>query len=277
MNIKRALQLANEEFIDSGIENYFFEVRELLGAVLEKSKEWIMINMEYDIPEEKYDKFLELKKARIQGAPFQYILGEQYFMGFKFLVNEDVLIPRSDTEILVYKIIDMFKNTEKIKILDVCTGSGCIAISLAKLLKDSDVSALDISKDALNVAKRNAESNSADIKFYESDLFNNILDDEFDIIVSNPPYIASDKINALASDVLREPRLALDGGADGLRFYREISRNGRNYLKENGVIAFEIGYDQAELVENILKELRYKDIEVIKDYSGNDRVLVARK
>jgi len=277
MTIKNALEQANKEFISIGIDNYFYEVRELLAFTLGKSKEWIMTNIEYEISQGEYDKFLELKEKRIKGIPFQYILGEQYFMGLKFLVNEDVLIPRADTEILVYKVIDILKNKKNSKILDMCTGSGCIAISLEKNLTGVEVVAADISEKALNIAKKNSEVNQSEIKFYNSNLFEKIPKEKFDIIVSNPPYIATKNIDNLAIDVLHEPKLALDGGDDGLKFYRKISESALDYLKDDGFLVFEIGYDQANDVREILDKLNYKEIEVIKDYSNNDRVLIARK
>jgi len=277
MNIKRILEEANAEFFAAGIRNYFYETRELLGVVLGKTKEWIVINPGVELSDEDYEKFIKLKKERIQGRPFQYILGEQYFMGLKFFVDENVLIPRADTEILVYKVLEMIKDRENVKILDMCTGSGCIAISLAKLRENAEVFAADISEEALKVAKKNSEMNQVDVKFFQSDLFENVPNEGFDIIVSNPPYIASEEMKNLAPDVLREPHSALDGGDDGLDFYGAISESAFYYLKDGGIIVFEIGYDQAERVTDILKELKYKNIELIKDYSNNDRVLVAVK
>lgn len=277
MNIKNILELANNKLKLNGIENYFYETRELLAFILNKSKEWIMINLDYELSDEDYKKFLSLVNKRIQGTPLQYILGEQYFMGLKFLVNSNVLIPRADTEILVYKIIEIGKNLEKIKILDLCTGSGCIAISLAKELKNAEVFATDISEEAIIVARENSKLNETDVKVFKSDLFMDIPNQKFDIIVSNPPYIDDQEMKELKKDVLREPHLALYGGEDGLKFYREISQGALEYLTDNGILAFEIGYNQAKIVYDILKSLNYKDIEIIKDYSGNDRVLIAKK
>jgi len=158
-----------------------------------------------------------------------------------------------------------------------CTGSGCIAISLEKNLTGVEVVAADISEKALNIAKKNSEVNQSEIKFYNSNLFEKIPKEKFDIIVSNPPYIATKNIDNLAIDVLHEPKLALDGGDDGLKFYRKISESALDYLKDDGFLVFEIGYDQANDVREILDKLNYKEIEVIKDYSNNDRVLIARK
>lgn len=277
MRIKDILELVNKDFIKAGIDNYFYETREILSFTLGKSKEWIMSNIDYEIDELMYEKFLDLASKRIEGVPLQYILGEAYFMGLKFVVNNDVLIPRADTEILVYKIIELANKFNEIKLLDLCTGSGCISISLAKKLSNAKVFASDISKNALLIAKENSKINETNITFFESNLFENIEESKFDIIVSNPPYITGEEMKKLEKDVLNEPHLALYGGEDGLKFYREISKKALNYLKINGILAFEIGYNQAEAVFSILTSLNYKDIEVIKDYSGNDRVIIARK
>lgn len=277
MNIKIALELANIKFKDNKIENYFYETRELLGFVLSKTKEWIMSNIDYELSEEDYKKFLNLVNERICGTPLQYILGEQYFMGLKFCVNSEVLIPRADTEILVYKIIELGKKLGEIKVLDLCTGSGCIAVSIAKNLSNAEVFAIDISDGALEVAEKNSKINETNVKFLKSDLFSEVLNETFDIIVSNPPYISEEEMRSLEKDVLNEPHLALYGGKDGLDFYREISRSAVEYLKNDGVLAFEIGATQAERIKEILMKLNYKNIEIIKDYSGNDRVIIAQK
>lgn len=277
MTINDILNNASKIFKENNIENYFYETRELLSVVLNKTKEWIMINLEQNLSPEYEKKFNELVSKRISGIPFQYIIGHQYFFGNKFFVNENVLIPRADTEILIYKVIDIAKNKKNLKILDMCTGSGCIAISLAKELKDSYVCAVDISEGALKVAKKNSIENKVNVNFIKSDLFDNVPNEKFDIIVSNPPYIITSELKNLAKDVLNEPHIALDGGEDGLVFYRSISKNLNKYLNDNGYIVFEIGYDEGTAVYEILNNLNFNDIEIIKDYSGNDRVVAARK
>ena len=205
-------------------------------------------------------------------------------MGFSFSVNENVLIPQPDTENLVEEVLHIADKLDKdineeIRILDLCTGSGAIAISIAKLLgKKVLVYASDISAEALKVAEENSMNNMVNIYFFKSNLFEKISNlYKFDIIVSNPPYIETKKIENLPEEVKREPKIALDGGEDGLKFYKEISKEAKKYLLENGYLAFEIGYNQREYVESILKQDRYKNIYSRKDLSGNDRVVIAQK
>lgn len=220
----------------------------------------------------EYEKFLSYIDRRINGEPFAYIVGVKEFMKLKFKVNENVLIPREDTEILVQETIKINKK----RILDMCTGSGCIAISLAKYLKNAQIDAVDISAKALDVAKENAKNNNVHINFIESNLFEKV-NLKYEIIVSNPPYIPTKDINNLMSEVKREPLLALDGGVNGTDFYKLISKDAINYLEDNGFLIFEIGYDEAKLVYDILKNDGYKNIRVIKDLSMNDRVVIAEK
>ncbi len=222
--------------------------------------------------EEEYEKFLLNLNRRINGEPFAYIVGFKEFMKLKFKVNEFVLIPREDTEILVQEVIKLNKK----RILDMCTGSGCIAISLAKYIEKSNIDAVDISKDALNIAIENAKNNNVQVNFIESNLFEKV-NSRYELIVSNPPYIPTKDINNLMKEVKQEPKIALDGGNDGLDFYKKISKEAINYLEDNGILIFEIGYDEAKSVCDILKNDGYTNIKVIKDLSENDRVVIAEK
>ena len=212
-------------------------------------------------------------------------------MKLNFYVDENVLIPQPDTEILVEEIINKYNkninecinkedDTErKIEILDLCTGSGAIGISLAKYIKNSKVTCTDISMKALQVAKLNAEKNLVhkNMEFILSDLFENLQERKFDIIVSNPPYIKTEVINKLEKSVQNEPHLALDGGKDGLDFYKIISEESYKFLKLNGEIYLEIGYDQKEEVIKLLENTnKYEDIVCIKDLAGNDRVVISK-
>lgn len=218
-------------------------------------------------------------KKIIEGKPIQYITNYQEFMKLQFYVNENVLIPQPDTEILVEQVINENKN-KNINILDLCTGSGAIGISIAKYIEKSNIIATDISSKALQIAKLNAEKNLVHkkIEFILSDMFKDIGKRSFDIIVSNPPYIKTKIIKNLDKTVQNEPSLALDGGMDGLKFYKIIAQKAHEFLNKNGKIYLEIGYDQKDDVVNLLKNtFKYKDIICIKDLEQNDRVIIASK
>lgn len=257
-------------------ENAFMEARELLVFVTGKTKEYFVTHGDEEISEKDLDKFSAFVKRRKEGEPLQYIIGETYFMGLPFKVNKNVLIPRADTEILVESVLKKLKKSDNCIILDMCTGSGCIAISLKKYLENSIIYGSDISEDALLVAKKNSDINQVDINWLLSDCFNNIHDIKFSAIVSNPPYITIQELSNLQKEVTYEPVLALSGGVDGLKFYKLIIEKARKYLADDGILAFEIGYRQAEEVSGILKDYGYSEIEVIRDYSENPRVVMSK-
>lgn len=224
--------------------------------------------------EEAKSSYQEMIKRRAQRVPLQHILGDQEFMGLTFAVNEHVLVPRQDTETLVEWVLKDYSGAQP-KVLDMCTGSGCIAVSLAKLGGFSHVDAADISREALLVAKKNAAFNGCDIHFKESDLFCEI-EETYDVIVSNPPYIASAEILSLEPEVREhEPMLALDGSSDGLSFYRRLAAECGRYLPEGGRVYFEIGCSQSAAVTALLKENGFTQIETAKDAAGMDRVVKA--
>ena len=200
-------------------------------------------------------------------------------MKLNFYVDKNVLIPRADTEILVEEVISIAKKINAKKFLDLCTGSGAIAVSLAKYIAKSQVTAVDISEKALNVAEKNAISNNVEsqITFVKSDLFENLPKDKYDIIVSNPPYIKKSVISTLSKEVRNEPTIALDGGKDGLNFYRKILKEGYEYLKYRGYICLEIGYDQKyDVIELIENEGKYTNTYSKKDLFDNDRIIITR-
>jgi len=229
----------------------------------------------------------EVFKRRIIGEPLQYILGSSEFMGLDFKVNKNVLIPRPETEIVVETVINIVRKFEssivrKLRILDLGTGSGCIAVSLAKNLTSIEITATDISKEALEVAKDNALLHGvADkINFIQSDLFANsqLRASSCELIISNPPYVCSGDIETLAAEISHEPEIALDGGADGLNFYRKILSGGADYLAEDGLIILELGFNQRKAFERILEESgKFKLIEIIKDYNNIERVVTVKK
>lgn len=240
------------------------------------------------VPDDKAEEYLGKLKRRAGREPVQYIEETAPFMGFDFYVNENVLIPRMDTEILVSEAIKrariMFSQRQhdvNFRILDMCTGSGCIAQSTYLLLKNEgctvEVDAVDISEKALEVAGINASRLGAQVKLIRGNLFENV-DNKYSMILSNPPYIRTDVIADLEPEVREhEPMLALDGTADGLYFYREITDKAWEYLENNGILMYEIAYDQALEVSDMLRQKGYTDIAVIKDFAGLDRVVAAKR
>ena len=275
MNIEQILKEAIERLKKSNIEEPITKARRILAHILKVGKEYL-ITHEKQILSKEQEKEYFLKILNVeQGMPIQYVIGKQEFMGIDFIVNENVLIPQPDTEILVEKTIEIAKTIEKPIILDMCTGSGAIAISIKKNVNEAQVIATDISKEALEVAKQNDKK--CEITFIQSDLFENI-NNELDIIVSNPPYIKKEEIKKLSKEVQNEPMLALDGGDDGLYFYRKIIGQAYKYLKTNGYLCLEIGEDQKKEVCNLIIENgKYAIPIAYKDLENNDRVIITKK
>lgn len=217
--------------------------------------------------------YMGLVQKRALHIPLQHITGKQEFMGLEFEVNEDVLIPRQDTELLVEEVLKVCTGRD---VLDMCCGSGCIIVSLAKLGKPRKATGVDISDKALAIAKKNAVKHEVNIEFIKSDLFKDI-NESYNIIVSNPPYIPTDEIEGLMTEVKdHEPRIALDGMKDGLEFYRKIAEASVKHLTKPGQIYLEIGYDQAEAVRQILTDAGFCDVIIKKDLSGHNRVVSAK-
>ena len=234
-----------------------------------------LMDSQITIPDEKCNIFREYISKRSKHIPLQHIVGTQWFMGLEFEVNEHVLIPRQDTEVLVEEALKVIRDGDKV--LDMCTGSGCIIISISKNTKLSEAVGVDVSVDALGVASGNAERHDADVKLVQSDLFTELGGAKYDVIVSNPPYIETEEINHLMPEVREhEPMLALDGGADGLVFYRRIINESGNYLKHGGYLLFEVGHNQADEVCRLMEEAGFKDVMSIKDLCGIKRVCKGR-
>lgn len=212
----------------------------------------------------------------LKGEPVEYILNTGFFMGMEFYVDPHVLIPREDTECLVEEVLAHIKSQGTQTLLDMCTGSGCIAISLGKMAgSPQQITAVDISQDALAIAEKNARTHAVDITFIQSDLFAGISH-KVDVIVSNPPYIATEVIATLAPNVKdHEPMLALDGGVTGLDFYQRLAKESKDYLTDTGKIFMEIGYDQGELVKNLFLRYNYRNVQVKQDLTGLDRMVIA--
>ena len=257
-------------FEANGIDE-FADIDWIMVEVLETTRS--MLPFYGDITHDKERKIIEAAKKRIKHIPVAYIFGKTNFYGYNLKVNENVLIPRLDTEVLVEKIVEDIKlQTKRVSVLDIGTGSGAIIIAVFKET-NAECFAVDVSKSALNLAAENARKNQAEVEFYKSDLFENIKDLKVDYIVSNPPYIETDVVKGLEPEVVsNEPILALDGGKDGLDYYRRIIKDAKYHLNNQGKLYFEIGYNQGEAVSALMKE-DYENIEVIKDYGGNDRVV----
>lgn len=234
-----------------------------------------MMDSQRIVPDETCEVFREYISRRVKHIPLQHIVGTQWFMGLEFDVNEHVLIPRQDTEVLVEEALKVIKTGDKV--LDMCTGSGCIIISLAKNSKLLAATGVDVSEDALCVAVANAKKHGVAVEFVHSDLFSGLGDTKYDVIVSNPPYIETQEINHLMPEVREhEPMLALDGGEDGRIFYRKIINESGKFLKDGGYLLFEVGHNQADEVCRLMEEAGFKDVISVKDLCGIKRVCKGR-
>lgn len=284
MNIEQALNFGKQELNKNEIEDSLLKVRILLTDILKQSKEYLVINNTKELSSQEEKEFKEKIEKLKLGYPIQYITNKQFFRNCEFYVDKNVLIPQPDTEILVEEAIKILKEKtfqkNKINILDLCTGSGAIIVSLGKELEKISEKynfyGTDISEKAIEIAQKNASSNNVNVKFYLGDLFESInVNEKFDLIVSNPPYIETDVIKTLSLEVQKEPIIALDGGITGLDFYKRIAKESKNFLTTKGYLILEIGYNQMEAVCSILKNENFKIVSRVKDYANNDRVIVA--
>ena len=277
MTIKQAITKGMIMLKSNNVESPKLKARLLLQYVLDKPRQYIIVydNKEID-KQQQWQYFVNIEKLT-KGIPLQHITHRQEFMKMDFFVDENVLIPRPDTEILVEEVIKIAQKYNSPRILDLCTGSGAIAISLKKFVPNADITAVDISEKALEIAQKNAEKLEAKINFVKSDLFDKLDNKKFEIIVSNPPYIRKDEIKKLSEEVQKEPKIALDGGEDGLDFYRIIAEQAINYLKTGSFLCFEIGYNQKNDVIKIIEdEQNYKNTYCKKDLYGNDRIIITQ-
>ena len=277
MTIKEILSKGMIMLKGNNIDSPKVKARLLLQYILKKPRQYLIV---YDNEEvgkkEQWEYFVNIEKLSNR-VPLQHITHTQEFMKMDFYVDENVLIPRPDTEILVEEVIKIAQKINKPKILDLCTGSGAIAISIAKNIPDTEIYGIDISSKALDIAKKNAKALQANVKFIKSNLFNKLDKMKFDIIVSNPPYIKRRDINYLSEEVRKEPNVALDGGIDGLDFYRKITEQAIDYLKLGSYLCYEIGFDQKdEVIDIINKQQQYSKTYCRKDLGGNDRVIITQ-
>lgn len=279
LTLKQLYKVGTVKLAEEGIEEFSLDAWYLLEYVTGVSKAMYFAEPERTVSEENADRYIDCIRQRAAHIPLQHITGEQEFMGYPFCVNEHVLIPRQDTEILVEEAIQIMR--PKMKILDMCTGSGCIVLSILKMCKEKyymmDLQGVgaDVSEEALKVARENGRRLEVPVTWIQSDLFAKIPEEEkYDVIVSNPPYIETAVIDTLQEEVrLHDPYIALDGKEDGLYFYRRIISEAGKYLKTQGKLMFEIGCDQAEAVEELMKNAGYEQITVKKDLAGLDRVV----
>ena len=278
MTIRQAVSWGSDKLKSHGVENAEHDSFELLSAVNGMTRTFYLVNGDSSLSEEDFLLFEEYIDKRAAHIPLQHIIGKAYFYGYEFEVNGDVLVPRQDTEILVGEVMKVARSGDYI--LDMCTGSGCIGITIAKKFPEVKVLGIDVSEKALAVAEKNKHNLEADnIDFMLSDLFEKLNQDiTFDIIASNPPYIPTKVIDGLQDEVrLHDPILALDGSEDGLKYYRNISSEAGMYLEPDGWLCFEIGAEQALDVSDIMEREGFRNITVIKDLAGLDRVVMGRK
>lgn len=274
MKYREAMQEGEKILQEAGIVDAKNDAWLLLAMVCKVDHTYYYMHMEEELMPEQQDEYRVVIRKRAEHVPLQYITGEQEFMGLPFKVNSNVLIPRQDTETLVEEALKVIR--PGMKVLDMCTGSGCILISILKNVLNVEGVGCDISKQALIVAKENAKLNNVVATFERSDLFDHVTE-TFDVIVSNPPYIRTEEIATLMPEVCQfEPVGALDGKEDGLFFYRKMIAESSKYLNPEGMILFEIGYDQGQDVSLMLKEAGYQDVQIVKDLARNDRVVIGR-
>ena len=261
-----------------GNDNPIFEAHLIMRHYLKMSPMELVLESKSEICPEALERIEAAVRRRCDDEPIQYIIGSQEFMGLEFYVNRDVLIPRQDTETLVESVLERFANKGFIG-LDVGCGSGCISISLAHYNKNSYIRGIDISEKAMKTSNKNAVFNGVESRtvFIQADIFNFKAYGKYDLVVSNPPYIKHEDIGGLDENVrLYEPHTALDGGEDGLKFYRHIAGVSPSFLRSDGIIAFEIGIGQENAVSELLEENGFCGIEIIKDLCGINRVIIGR-
>ncbi len=278
MNLENTIKEASKKLKNNNITSRVLDAQIILADIMGLKREFLITNDKIDISKTVREKYNIAINRRINNEPVAYIIGKKEFWSQDFFINESTLVPRPETELLIYKIVDIFK-TKRINILDVGTGTGCILLSLLKELCNSRGIGIDISSKAIKIAKRNSKnlklSNRAKFKNFEID---NYILGKYDLIVSNPPYIPSKDIKKLSKDIINfEPKKALDGGVDGLDLIKKVIYKSNILLKRNGMLALEIGYGQYRRVSEILNHYKFKEYSKIYDYNSNVRCIITTK
>ena len=279
MKIESAIKQANNILKKNYIKSSLLDSEILISKVINKNREYIILNLDKEIEEEDYLKFKSLVAERSKGKPMAYLTGKKYFWKYEFNVEENVLIPRPDTEIIIQQVLKIYKNKHKINFLDVGVGSGAILLSILKEKKGFLGTGIDISNNCLNVCKNNAYKLGVyeRIKLFKSNI-DNFSNGKYDLIISNPPYIKKLDLKKLDKDVKDfEPKIALNGGLDGLSEIRKVIKKSTELIKKNGKLIIEIAFNQKKEVKKILKDNGFYIIAVIKDLAKNDRCIISKK
>ena len=279
MTIKQAIIEATQAFAAAGVPDPRIDAELILCHLTGLDRMSMLMQGATELTSEQEQRFSSLLLSRTQRKPLQYLLGTQAFYGLDFQVDSRVLIPRQETETLCEWGINHLRSLKKpnVKALDLCTGSGAIAITIKHECPFAQVTAADLSTDALEVAAGNARLNHADVRFVQGDLWQPVADETFDLILSNPPYIPTHDCDALQQEVMQEPRMALDGGVDGLDFYRRIANGALSHLSPAGMIAVEVGISEAQDVASLFTNAGLHDVQIIKDLYGVERIVSARR
>ena len=277
MNPRSLILEMTRRFRAAGIPDPEFDSAALLASLCGRNPLSLRLDMETEIDQETEDRYRSLCARRIRREPLQYITGESRFCGYSFAVTPSVLIPRPETELLCEWAVEKIPVDASPRILDLCCGSGCIGITLKLRIPSSAVYMSDLSAAAADIARRNAERLSADVSVGTGDLFENIRDRNFDLIISNPPYIPENECSLLQEEVKKEPLTALDGGNDGLDFYRRICREAPDYLRRGGILMFELGDGQHSAVGKMMEESGFQSVEIRKDFRQISRMISGLK
>ena len=275
MKVKEVFDKIVKLFDEAGVDSPAFEASVMLEDILNLPRQAEIFAAETVLSHEQEEKIFAAAEKRAEGYPLQYIIGSWEFFGRKFFVGEGVLIPRPETELLCETVLKYFSRSIPPKIVDLCSGSGCIAITLAKEINGADVTAVELYKEAFSYLERNNNLHGNCVKTALRDALEPF--EAFDCVVSNPPYITGEEMEELQTEVTHEPKTALFGGSDGLDFYRAIAKNWYGHINSGGLLAFEIGDTQGDSVLKILEDNGYKNCGVLKDYEGRDRVVTGIK